>query len=517
MDKYDQLGIVGEGSYGVVLKCRHRESGRLVAIKRFLEGEEDDPHVRKVAMREIRMLKRLRHENLVNLLEVFRRKRRLCLVFEFVENTVLHLLEAREVGGLEEASVRSYMLQVLRALLFCHGQGVIHRDIKPENVLVSGSGVVKLCDFGFARPLAGPGESCTDYVATRWYRAPELLVGDTTYGKEVDVWAAGCLFAEMVTGEPLFPGDSDVDQLHHILQITAHVARAGYRAAAHGLRLRGAGRPLFANKFPNWPPHQLQLLQACLEMDPCQRPDCAVLVQHEYFTHDQFADRHMDEITRRIQQEFSTTTHRRKLGNISLFKKKIDSKLSNGKENEEKPARRPDARQTVGSAAGPAPIPPIGQPAAVPVTSYSWVKDGLAGWSILGLGRSKQQPPSRSKTPAAGRAAGNSGPGLSGRGRDVTARGPAPSQLRPTVLELIRQQRRQAEDPGVTLPNVRGAAGISALEIPFIFRGAPPGHSEHEQIRMTERISAAWHPPLPVTDQSATLVTHAVTRCCGMP
>lgn len=94
----------------------------------------------------------------------------------------------------------------------------MHRDIKLENVLVSVQGVLKLCDFGFARTLAGPGAKYTDYVATRWYRAPELLVGDTEYGKSVDVWAAGCIFAELLTGQPLFPGDTDIDQLYRIMK-----------------------------------------------------------------------------------------------------------------------------------------------------------------------------------------------------------------------------------------------------------------------------------------------------------
>ncbi|VDP75995.1 unnamed protein product [Schistosoma curassoni] len=95
---------------------------------------------------------------------------------------------------------------------------IVHRDIKPENILISRSGVVKLCDFGFARTLAAPGEVYTDYVATRWYRAPELLVGDTKYGRPIDIWAIGCLASEMLTGDPLFPGDSDIDQLHRIVR-----------------------------------------------------------------------------------------------------------------------------------------------------------------------------------------------------------------------------------------------------------------------------------------------------------
>ncbi len=88
----------------------------------------------------------------------------------------------------------------------------------PQNILVSTNGVIKLCDFGFARALTGPGSKYTDYVATRWYRAPELLVGDTEYGKGVDVWAVGCIFAEMLTGQPLFPGDTDMDQLYRIMK-----------------------------------------------------------------------------------------------------------------------------------------------------------------------------------------------------------------------------------------------------------------------------------------------------------
>ncbi|KAH0627055.1 hypothetical protein JD844_002425 [Phrynosoma platyrhinos] len=174
MEKYEILGLVGEGSYGMVMKCRNKENGRVVAIKKFLESE-DDKMVKKIAMREIKLLKQLRHENLVNLLEVCKKKKRWYLVFEFVDHTVLDDLEMFP-NGLDYNRVRKYLFQIIKGIGFCHSHN-------PENILVSYSGIIKLCDFGFARTLAAPGEAYTDYVATRWYRAPELLVGDIKYGK----------------------------------------------------------------------------------------------------------------------------------------------------------------------------------------------------------------------------------------------------------------------------------------------------------------------------------------------
>uniref|UniRef100_A0A3Q1FRV4 Cyclin-dependent kinase-like 2 n=1 Tax=Acanthochromis polyacanthus TaxID=80966 RepID=A0A3Q1FRV4_9TELE len=294
MERYESLGPVGEGSYGTVLKCRHRDSGRLVAIKKFMDSD-DDKAVKKIALREIKLLRQLRHDNLVNLLEVWKRRRRWYLVFEFVDRTLLEELEQNQ-SGLDLNTSRQYLYQILRATAFCHQQNIIHRDIKPENILISQGGVVKLCDFGFARTMASPSEGAvyTDYVATRWYRAPELLVGDIKYGKPVDVWALGCLLIEMLTGQPLFPGDSDLDQIYHIIRcfgnLTTHHKELFYRNPVFsGVTLPECSvRVQLHQRFPTITPAALDLAQSCLEMDPERRAQCSELLEHVLFTQDSF-------------------------------------------------------------------------------------------------------------------------------------------------------------------------------------------------------------------------------------
>jgi cyclin-dependent kinase-like len=285
MNKYEILNLIGEGAYGTVLKSLNKETNEIVAIKKF-KGPEDDEASKKSVMRELKILRQLKHDNIVQFKEAFKRKGLLYLVLEFVDRNLLQVLEYSQ-DGLEEELVRKYMFQLCLALDHCHKQGIVHRDIKPENLLISNTQKLKLCDFGFARNLTK--EPMTDYVATRWYRSPELLLG-TSYGKEVDVWAAGCIMGEITDGQPLFPGDNEIDQLYVIQKVLGSLTTDQKHAFE--------SNPRFSNvKFPDISSYEtlerrfsyklstkaLKFLKSLLCINPSERITIKQAINHEYF------------------------------------------------------------------------------------------------------------------------------------------------------------------------------------------------------------------------------------------
>ncbi|KAJ7345319.1 hypothetical protein JRQ81_001269 [Phrynocephalus forsythii] len=266
MEKYEKISKIGEGSYGVVFKCRNKDTGQIVAIKKFLESE-DDPVIKKIALREIRMLKRL----CLCLGDGYLRKNKMVVSMHFGVIFPLSLPPPRNyLCRVPEHLVKSIMWQTLQAVNFCHKHNCIHRDVKPENILITKHFVIKLCDFGFARILTGPSDYYTDYVATRWYRSPELLVGDTQYGPPVDVWAIGCVFAELLSGIPLWPGKSDVDQLYLIRRTLGDLIPRHQQVFSTNQFFSGV-------RIPD--PESM----GCLHMDPAERLTCEQLLQHPYF------------------------------------------------------------------------------------------------------------------------------------------------------------------------------------------------------------------------------------------
>ncbi|CAN0215023.1 unnamed protein product, partial [Discosporangium mesarthrocarpum] len=253
---------------------------------------QDDEIVKKTTLREVKVLRMLRHPNIVCLKEAFRRKGKLYLVFEFVEKNLLEVLEENP-NGLSFESVRGYIHQLCRAIEWCHNNGVIHRDIKPENLLINGkTNELKLCDFGFARTVnhANSRQELTDYVATRWYRAPELLLGCTRYSFSVDTWAIGCIMGELVDGQPLFPGESEIDQLYIVQRVLGpltedHMQLFLKNPRFVGLKFPDMSRPETLQKrfMGKLGKRAMAFMKGTLAMDPTARVSSREAVLHPLF------------------------------------------------------------------------------------------------------------------------------------------------------------------------------------------------------------------------------------------
>ena len=216
MDQYQKIEKVGEGTYGIVYKAQD-SAGEVFALK-TIRLEAEDEGIPSTAIREISLLKELQHPNIVKLCDVIHTERKLTLVFEYLDQDLKKLLDMCE-GGLDSATTKSFLYQLLLGIAYCHAHRVLHRDLKPQNLLINREGSLKLADFGLARAFGIPVRSYTHEVVTLWYRAPDVLMGSRKYSTPVDIWSVGCIFAEMVNGRPLFPGDTDANQLQKIFRI----------------------------------------------------------------------------------------------------------------------------------------------------------------------------------------------------------------------------------------------------------------------------------------------------------
>ncbi|XP_052553758.1 serine/threonine-protein kinase MAK isoform X3 [Tympanuchus pallidicinctus] len=215
MNRYTIMKQLGDGTYGSVLMGKSNESGELVAIKRmkrkFYSWDEC------MNLREVKSLKKLNHANVIKLKEVIRENDHLYFVFEYMKENLYQLMKDRN-KLFPESVIRNMMYQILQGLAFIHKHGFFHRDMKPENLLCIGPELVKIADFGLARELRSQ-PPYTDYVSTRWYRAPEVLLRSSIYSSPIDIWAVGSIMAELYTLRPLFPGTSEVDEIFKICQV----------------------------------------------------------------------------------------------------------------------------------------------------------------------------------------------------------------------------------------------------------------------------------------------------------
>jgi cyclin-dependent kinase len=286
MERYQKLEKIGEGTYGVVYKAKDRKSGKIIALKR-IRLEAEDEGIPSTAIREISLLKELRHPNIVRLFDVVHAEKTLTLVFEYLDQDLKKYLDVCE-HGLDINIVKSFLFQLLTGVAYCHHHRVLHRDLKPQNLLINREGELKLADFGLARAFGIPVRSYTHEVVTLWYRAPDVLLGSRKYSTPVDIWSVGCIFAEMVIGTPLFKGTTEESQLEMIFRYLGTPNETTY-PTFHEL-------PDYREDFPVFPApaclHALvpkledvgvDLLAKMLEYDPAKRISAASARQHPFF------------------------------------------------------------------------------------------------------------------------------------------------------------------------------------------------------------------------------------------
>jgi len=284
--RFDVSTRLGKGAYGIVWMAKEKRSGRVVALKKCFDAFRNGTDAQRT-YREIMYLQRLAgHDNIVRMQHVVRAEndRDIYLTFDHME-TDLHAVIRANI--LEEIHKKYIIYQLLKSLKFMHSGELLHRDIKPSNLLLNSDCKAKLCDFGLCRSIAevsstngggGGGASpvLTDYVATRWYRAPEILLGSTAYGKGVDMWAVGCILAEMLLGKPLFPGSSTMNQLEKVVEVTgmptpeavAHMRSPFAKTMLDSITPSNQRRVDLRTLITGVSPDAYKLLEACLNFDP---------------------------------------------------------------------------------------------------------------------------------------------------------------------------------------------------------------------------------------------------------
>jgi serine/threonine protein kinase len=284
LERYRKLEKIGEGTYGVVFKAEDKMTGNIVALKK-IRLEHEDEGVPSTAIREISLLKELEHPYVVRLLEVVHSENKLYLIFEFLDQDLKRYMD-KMAAGFDRQLVKSYMYQIVKALAFCHSHRVLHRDLKPQNMLIDRSGVIKLADFGLARAFNVPLRTYTHEVVTLWYRAPEILLGSKHYSTPVDMWSVGCIFAELVNRKPLFPGDSEIDELYKIFQLLGTPTEETWPGFS--------ALPDYMPTFPHWKARDLRekvplceqgidLMLKMLTYEPSKRISAKAAMDHPYF------------------------------------------------------------------------------------------------------------------------------------------------------------------------------------------------------------------------------------------
>ncbi|CAG9529902.1 unnamed protein product [Cercopithifilaria johnstoni] len=276
------------GGYGVVYKAFHKQTKEPAAIK-MIRLEKREEGIPATTMREIALLRELRHPNIIILHGIVLEDYRIYMVFEYFEMDLRRYIDSIPKDKLmDKIQSKIFLYQVLQGICHCHQRRVMHRDLKPQNLLINSKGLLKLGDFGLARVFGVPMRAYTHEVVTLWYRAPEIILGTDHYTLGVDMWSIGCIFAEMASKQPLFMGDSEISQLYSIFRALSTPTEENWPGVTK--------LPHYQELFPQWKKCELEklldkymdsndltILKAMLSYDPAQRISAKQLLQHPYF------------------------------------------------------------------------------------------------------------------------------------------------------------------------------------------------------------------------------------------
>lgn len=301
VENYDKLNDIEEGAYGWVSRARCLSTSKIVALKRLKTDPKDRSGLPVTGLREIQILRNSSHRNIVPLLEVVVSdsttplEPSIFLVLEFLEHDLKSILEDMPEPFLA-SEVKTLMLQLCSGVAYLHDNWILHRDLKTSNLLLNNRGQLKIADFGMSRYVGDPPPKLTQLVVTLWYRAPELLLGATTYGSAIDIWSVGCIFGELLAREPLLQGRNEVDELTRIFELCGLPSEESWPSFrrlpnARGLRLPNNPTPGSTNsrirtKFPLLTSAGVGLFNGLLALDPERRPAAREVLEHEYFRQD---------------------------------------------------------------------------------------------------------------------------------------------------------------------------------------------------------------------------------------
>merc|ERR1712223_279787 len=284
-DTYTKLDKIGEGTYATVFKGKSRLTNNIVALKEIrLEHEEGAPCT---AIREVSLLKELRHANIVTLHDIVHTEKSLTLVFEYLEKDLKQYMD--DCGAiLSMNNVKLFLFQLLRGLSYCHSRRILHRDLKPQNLLINERGELKLADFGLARAKSVPTKTYSNEVVTLWYRPPDVLLGSTEYSTPIDMWGVGCIFYEMASGRPLFPGSTVEDELHLIFKVLGTPAEDNWPGISMSEELLNYNFPLYppeplVKRAPRLDADGIDLVSKFLLYEARKRVSAKDAMHHSYF------------------------------------------------------------------------------------------------------------------------------------------------------------------------------------------------------------------------------------------